>query len=593
MVAFIACAGAGIARSDEILPFSEVKVGMKGEGLSVFQGTRVSRFGAEVIGVMENIAPKRNLILVRLSGDPVDRTGVLEGMSGSPIYIDGRVIGAVAYSWGFSKEAIAGVTPIEEMLEVQKRGGGIPGRSRLVPPLGGPFAFSAVFRPALLVEHFEHYLSRGGALPQAVGSLTPIPLPVAFTGFSAGLLDRLAPDLTRAGLLPIQGGLAGKSSGTAEPLAPGSAVAAKLVKGDVEISAIGTVTHIDGDRILAFGHPLLNLGPTSLPMSQGVVHTLLPSLSSSFKIASAARDDIGAIVQDRAVGISGSMGVSSQLIPVRVEMSGSGPRPQRFAFDLVEDSFLSPYILYASLNAILSSAQKDYGEATVRLLEGSVMKVAGEEDIKLENLFSGEFAPFYASGTVAYISQLILNNEYHPSRITGINLNLQYLDERRTARVERVWCEKDRVNPGEKVALTVTLQPFRGEEITRTFALSIPEEVTPGKVILQVGDGQTVSRKEEEGAQEVHPRDLTQLIYLINHIRTNDRIYVILTRPDNGVLFRGARMPNLPPSKALVMLRPQTEGNFLRVDFRGIREDSIPTDFAIDGYKLLTLEVEE
>ena len=221
------------------------------------------------------------------------------------------------------------------------------------------------------------------------------------------------------------------------------------------------------------------------------------------------------------------------------------------------------------------------------------MKVAGEKDIQLDNLFSGDLASFYASGTVAYVSQLMLNNEYRPVHITGINLLLEYTDERRTARVERVWCERDRVKAGEKVGLTVSLKPFQGGEITRTLSLTLPEELTPGRVLLQVGDGLAVSRREEEGTQEVHPRDLAQLIWLINHIRTNDNLYVILSRPDNGIFFQGTRMPDLPPSKSLIMLRPQTEGNFLRLGFRGISEESIPTNFAIEGYKTLTLEVEE
>jgi hypothetical protein len=581
------------ARADEILPFSELKVGMKGEGRSVFQGTRISRFSAEIIGLMENIAPKRNLILVRLTGDPVDRTGVLEGMSGSPVYINGRVIGAVAYSWNFSKEAIAGVTPIEEMLDVQKRSGGTPGHSRSAPAISGASPVSALFRPERILDHFDHYLSAGGVAPEPLASFSPIGIPLSFAGFPAPVIERLTPELSRAGLIPVQAGVAAKGQETPDTLLPGSAVAVKLVKGDVEISAVGTVTYREGDRLLAFGHPLLNLGPTSMPMSGAVVHTLLPSLNSSFKIASPAPGEIGSIQQDRTVAVAGSTTAPARLIPVRVEMSGNTPRPQRFAFDLMEDSFLTPYILYASLNAILSGAQKDYGEASVRLQEGSVIKVAGEDDINLNNLFSGDLAPFYASGTVAYISQLILNNEYHPARINGINLLIEYADERRTARVERVWCGKDRVKPGEKVSLTVTLQPYRGEEITRTFELTIPEELTPGKVLLQVGDGQTMSRKEEEGTRDFHPRDLAQLIWLINHIRPSDRLYVILTRPDNGILFQGARMPDLPPSKALVMMRPQSEGNFLRVGFRGISEDSIPTSFAVDGYKTLTLEVEE
>ncbi|PYQ11859.1 MAG: hypothetical protein DMH00_07195 [Acidobacteria bacterium] len=599
VLALLACAFLGVAGdtlllADDILPFSEVKVGMKGEGRSVFEGSAISKFNAEVIGVMQNIAPKRNLILVRLSGDPMDRTGVQEGMSGSPIYVNGRIIGAVAYSWAFSKEAIAGVTPIEEMLEVQRRGGGSPGRSKTAPPLPGVSPISALFRPDDLVRHFEHYLTSGGLQAEPMASLRPIPTPLLFSGFSAPLLDRMRPDLAGAGLLPMQAGTAGKSAPGSDPLEPGSAMAVKLVRGDVEISAVGTVTYRDGDRIVGFGHPLLNLGPTSLPLAGAYVHALFPSLESSFKIASPASEELGSISQDRTVGVAGSLSAPPRLIPVRVQMSGNTTRPQKFAFDVMDDAFLTPYLLYASLNAILSSAQKDFGEATVRLLDGSVMKVAGYDDIKLNNFFSGDLAPFYASGTVAYVSLLILNNEYHPTRISSINLELEYADERRVARVEQVWCGRERARPGEKVPLTVTLQPYRGEEITRTFEMTLPEELTPGRIVLQVGDGQTVSRKEEQSAGgEIHPRDLTQLIWLINHIRTNERLYVILTRPDNGILLQGARMPDLPPSKALVMVRPQAEGNYVRVDLRGIVEDSIPTDFAIEGYKLLTLEVED
>lgn len=566
---------------------------MKGEGRSVFQGNRISRFGAEVIGLMENIAPKRNLILVRLTGDPVDRTGVQEGMSGSPVYVDGRVIGAVAYSWAFSKEAIAGVTPIEEMLEVQRRGSGTPGRSRIAPRLPGMSLLGALFQPDDLVRHFERYLSVGGLQPEAMASLRPIPTPLLFSGFSSSLLERLAPDLSGMGLLAVQAGAAGKSGPAGDTLSPGSAMSVKLVRGDVEISAVGTVTYRDGDRIVGFGHPLLNLGPTSIPLAGAYVHAVLPSLESSFKIASPAPDEIGTISQDRSVGVAGLIAAPARLIPVRVEMTGNTARPERFSFDLMEDSFLTPYLLYASLNAVLSSAQKDLGETTVRVLDGSTMKVAGFDDIKLNNFFSGDYAAFYASGTVAYISLLILNNEYHPATISGINLNLQYSDERKVARVERVWCGRERARPGGKVPLTVTLQPYRGEKITRTFEMTVPEELTPGRLIVQVGDGQTVSRKEEQTAGEFHPKDLAQLIWLINHLRTNDKLYVILTRPDNGILLQGARLPDLPPSKALVMVRPQAEGNYLRVGFRGIAEESIPTEFAIEGYKILTLEVED
>ena len=584
---------AASARADDILPFSELKVGMKGEGRSVFKGNEISRFNAEVIGLMENIAPKRNLILVRLEGSGVEKSGVQEGMSGSPIYVNGRVIGAVAYSWPFAKEAIAGVTPIEEMLEVPRRGTASPGRSRAAPSLPGMSPVSALYRPADLVRHFETYLGASGARMEPMGSLRPIATPLLFSGFSSSFLSRLNPDLAAAGLLAVQSGSAGKASAASDNLEPGSAMAVKLVRGDVEISAVGTVTYRDGDKIIGFGHPLLNLGPTAIPLAGAYVHSVLPSLESSFKIASPAQNEIGSISQDRSVGVAGTITTPPRLIPVRLEVTGSGGRPERYAFDVMEDSFLTPYLLYAALNGVLSSSQKDVGDATLRIQEGSVMKVEGYDDIQLDNFFSGDFATYYTSGTVAYISLMILNNEYKPARISGINLNVAYTDERRVARVERVWVGRERARPGDKVPLTVTLQPFRGKEITSTFDLTIPEELTPGKLFLQVGDGQTVSRKEEQSAGEFHPKDLAQLIWLINHLRANDKLYVIITRPDNGVLLQGARLPDLPPSKALVMVRPQTEGNYLKVGFRGIAEESIPTDFAIEGYKTLVVEVED
>src|SRR5215471_17544992 len=268
---------ASSAHADDILPFSELKVGMKGEGRSVFQGNEISSFNAEVIGLMQNIAPKRNLILVRLSGERVDKSGVQEGMSGSPIYVDGRVIGAVAYSWGFAKEPIAGVTPIEEMLEVQRRAAGGRGRSRSAPVLPGATPLAALTSPEELVHHFEHYMSLGGLRVESMASLRPIATPLLFSGFPSPLLERLEPDLAQAGLTPVQAGSGGKSRPTGDTLVPGSAMAVKLVRGDVEISAVGTVTYRDKDLILGFGHPLLNLGPTSIPLSGAYVHAILPS----------------------------------------------------------------------------------------------------------------------------------------------------------------------------------------------------------------------------------------------------------------------------------------------------------------------------
>ncbi len=582
------------ALAQDILPFTEIKPGMTGVGRTVFHGTTIEEFGVEVIGILENIAPRRNLILVRLSGGPLETTGVMSGMSGSPVYFGNRLAGAVAYTWGFAKEPLAGVTPIQEMLSIERKEGPASGSrtSGFPPPGAGASGLGLLRDPALLPAHFAGYFeasspARGPSL------LNPIGTPLVFSGFPAAVIDMLRAPLTPAGLLPVQGGSRGRTNGQgAAGIVPGAGVGIGLVRGDVEIAAICTVTHREGDRVLACGHPLLNLGPTEYVMTTASVQGLFPSLQESFKFATAG-EDVGVFRQDRATGVFGYVHKKPRMIPVRLELQPERGRSRRYAFDIVEDPFLAPFLLYAALNGILSSEERDYGDVTIAYKNGSTIRVAGEEEISLHNLFSGEMARIYASGTVAYLTQLLLNSEYRPIHIEGINLILGYEDRRRTARLERAWLSRDRARAGETVRLSATIRPFRGPEVTRHVDIAIPSEVPPGKLYLQVGDGVALARAEREEEDNFVPRDLGQLIWLINHLRSSNTIYAVLTRGDNGILFQGERLPNLPPSVAQVMVRPQTRSNYLRLWYRGIAEEAIETDYALEGYKLLSIEVEE
>jgi hypothetical protein len=588
------------AAAQEIVPFSEIKAGMKGTGRTVFNGTKVEDFQVEVIGTLEHVAPQRNLILVRLSGGPLASTGVLNGMSGSPIFFGDRLAGAVAYTWGFAREPVAGVTPIQEMLQVEDKespAGTLPGARRTSAEALGPL-LAPLKDPEKLMAHFASYFDEPARAGAASSAMTPIATPLLFSGVPARAMERLAPEFLRAGLVPAQGGSLSRSQATAAgaetKIVPGAGVGIKLVRGDVEFAAICTVTYRDKDKVMACGHPLLNLGPTDLIMTTASVNGLFPSLQESFKFASAG-DEVGAFRQDRSTGVFGYIGKRPRLIPVRLELQPLMGRPQHYAFDVVDDPFLAPYLLYAALNGILSSEEKDYGEVTLSYKEGSTIQVSGEEDIELRNLFAGDLASLYASGTVAFITQILLNNEYHPVHVNGINLILGYADERRTARVERAWVSKDHVRPGETVQVSAILKPFRGPEVTRQIDIKIPDEVLPGRLILQVGDGLTLSRVEDAGEEtdDFHPRDLSQLIWLINRLRSNDKVYAVLSRADNGILFQGQRLPNLPPSVAQVMVRPQTRGNYLRLWYRGVAEETIDTDYMLSGFKQLTVDVEE
>jgi hypothetical protein len=589
-----AVAAGRIAAAQEILPFSEVKTGMTGVGRTVFRGTAIEEFGVEVIGTLSNVAPQRNLILVRLSGGPLATTGVMSGMSGSPVYIGDRLVGAVAYTWGFAKEPLAGVTPIQEMLSIErKESPADDSRAGLFPPPGGGAAGLSLLRdPARLPAHFAGYFP-SASRASAASPMHPIGAPLVFSGFPGGAIDLLRAPLAAAGLVPVQGGSRGRGTGAgADGVVPGAGVGIGLVRGDVEIAAICTVTHREDDRVLACGHPLLNLGPTEYVMTTASVEGVFPSLNESFKFAIAG-EDVGVFRQDRTAGVFGYLRRKPRMIPVRVELQPERGPSRRFAFDVVDDPFLAPFLLYASLNGVLSSEERDYGEVSLSYRAGSTIRVAGEEEIALRNLFSGDMARLYASGTVAYLVQLLLNSEYRPVQIEGINLILGHEERRRTARLERAWLSRDRARAGETVRLSATIRPFRGPEVTRHVDIAIPREVPPGPLYLQVGDGVALARAEREEEDDFVPRDLGQLIWLINHLRRSNTIYAVLTRGDNGILFQGERLPNLPPSIARVMVRPQTRSNYLRLWYRGVAEESIETDYALEGYRLLPIEVEE
>src|SRR5262245_3206777 len=347
-----------------IIPFSEIKTGMKGIGKTVFSGTRIDDFEVEVIGTLEKIGPQRNLILVRLAGGPLANTGVLSGMSGSPIYFGDRLAGAVAYTWGFAREPVAGVTPIQEMLQVEEMespASGLPGAR------GAAAAFEArplslLENPQRLPEHFATYFDRFLPVVSETTPITPIATPLVFTGVPARAMDRLAPTLQRAGIVPVQGGSTGRAAPGAEKgIVPGAGVGMKLIRGDVEFAAICTVTYREKDRVMACGHPLLNLGPTDMIMTTAQVNGLFPSLNESFKFASAG-EEVGAFKQDRSTGVFGYIGRRPRLIPVRLELRPLMGKPRHYAFDVIEDPFLAPYLLYAALNGVLSSEEKDYGD---------------------------------------------------------------------------------------------------------------------------------------------------------------------------------------------------------------------------------------
>jgi hypothetical protein len=596
---------ASAADSTGILPFKDVSPGMKGVGRTVFKGTTVEEFSVEIIGTMENVLPKKNLILARLDGGPLRDTGIMEGMSGSPVYIDGKLVGAVAYSWGFAKEPICGITPIEEMLAIFDKGLDLPAAppsgapapgpaSPGTPRSGPPAPVSLLFYPDRMVDFLRNWPRSILPSPASAG-VRPLRPTLAFSGYDTSVAREWFAGFESMSLSPVMAGSPGSlPAGEARDtsLSAGSAFGVALVRGDLDITAVGTVTYVDGDKVLGFGHPMLAMGATAMPMTRAWVHGSFPSLMSSFKLASPL-NEIGAITQDRFPGVAGRKGASVKMVPVRIEMKRPDGTPRSFRFDIVPDPLLTPGLLHVSLLSLLSGEEKSVGEASLRLREGSRIQLDGGLDVKLENLFSGEMSPMYASGTVAFMTYLLLNNEDRPARIEGINLFLDYEDQRRLARVERIRLERSTARPGETVNMQVDLQPYRAEPITVEIPLKIPEEAAEGKTLLQVGDSLTLSRMEAMGGSPYFvPRSLEHLVWLLNHLRSNSKVYATLIRPDTGAFMDGQRLPNLPPSISTVLLPPLSDmDQSSRVRFRALLEADAGTAHVVRGYQKMVLEI--
>jgi hypothetical protein len=575
------------AAAPPVMPFAELKSGMKGTGRTVFHGEAIESFDVEIVGLLPNIAPGQDIILARCTGGPLAEAGILSGMSGSPVFIDGKLIGAVAYSWGFAKEALAGITPIEEMLAVGARDSAALRRPAPAGRLSWNDALRTMEAPAGLGAFLASRAQR--LMPTPVGSGATVPL--AIGGIGTAGMTRIAPELARSGFIPLQApSPGGRSTAPAAPLQPGSAVGVQLVRGDVEMTATGTVTWVEGDALYAFGHPLYGLGDVDLPLTAARVETILPSLASSAKLAIPLRE-MGAFRQDRATAIFGRLGAAPSMIPVRLMMTDGAGARRELAFDIVDDPLVSPVLLYTALNGVLATFERTFGSATIRLREGSVIKLDGTDDVRVDNLFSGDGAATDASGLSAFVLYLVMNNDWSTPRVRGVNLLLDYEREPRTATLRRISLDRYRVKAGGAVTARVLVSPYRGPDQTLTREIRIPEETTPGPLTLQVGNASSMSRTDDVDGP-IFPRDLDQLVFLINRLRRNDRIYIIASRGDAGALLGGARLPNLPPSITTLLARPRSWGNYATMPQRGVLEEEIPADAAIEGFARVTLEVE-
>jgi hypothetical protein len=585
----------------DILPFDQVRPGMEGTGRTVFEGSRIEEFKVHILGSLENaLGPRQSVILARLQGGPLEKTGVIAGMSGSPVFIDGKLVGAVAYSFPFAKETIAGITPIEEMIAATRIETPRAASARFAPTFGpggpaGPLDKEAVVaalrRPLRAVSPAA--LPAAGVPPQLAGAtLTPISLPLAFSGFDPSTFEWARGVFSGLGFTPVMGtGHAGIPDNAIPDLEPGGAVGVSLIEGDLDLSVTGTITHIDKDRVYAFGHPFYNLGPTQFPMKKAYVYSVFPSLYQSWKI-STALDAVGTIEQDRVTAIAGRIGKAPHMIPVEVRLNTSRGDERRFSFRLVDDELFSPVLAFVSLLSVLQANERAYGTATIRV--DARLDLSGGRQVRVEDLFTQEQPSLQAAALVAGPVAFLMTNDFEKVRVEKLTLDVSSYETIQSAALQRAWVERaGPIRPGTTVPVKLLLRTYRGETQTETLPLTVPASARPGSYTLLVSDAAALTGLEQrEMRQPFVPRDLDQLIRAINSLRRNDHVYARLLRADDGAIVSGEYLPSLPSSVLSVLGSPDAGGNVIPIRTAAVWDFDLPTDYAVTGSRLLALTVE-
>ncbi len=598
----------------EFFPIEQVKPGMRAVGYTVFSGAEPRKFDVEVLGVLKGYPnPQQNAVLTKLLGDELNHTGVFQGMSGSPVYIDGKLLGAVAFGYQFAKDPIAGIMPIQHMIEVfeEKSGGDGKGQKSGQPGQSRQVSFSEISFNENSREFAEFVQSLNGAgnsATQAVSApsagasgvgragsqvLTPIATPLAATGVSPDVLARFAPIFQSWGFAPVAG--AASSANISElkkadsnTLKPGSTIIVPLVRGDYSLAAAGTVTYRDGNRIYAFGHPFLSLGVSELPMHEGEVVTVMSSDATSFKISSPTAM-VGTLRGDRSAGIYGELGVAPRMIPVEINLKTSRGENRKYQFDMAADRYLTPILMQMTMLSTIASTERQIGDSTLQI-RGHI-KLKGLPDVELENRISSSLnVPMAAAFATAQPISAIFNSGFKDLQFEKLVYDIISRDARSTGQLDRLWINDTDVRPGEKIEIQAFARTEGGGEYVERIPVEIPKDAPIGQLQIVVGDGGSIQALEPRSG--FTPKSLDQLVRELNKIRKSDRLYVRLARAENGAVIKNEEMPSLPPSVLATLGSDRTIGGYSLTRSATIYEKEIaPAEFVISGQRTLTVNV--
>ncbi len=544
------------AQQPAFFPVSEVRAGQRGVGKTVFSGSRVEEFQVEILGVLENAGPKQSLILAKLSGGPLGQTGVMQGMSGSPVYINGRLVGAVSASFPFSKEPIAGIQPIEQMLRTE----------RPVPEQ-----------------------------PQASNGLANISTPISFSGFTTRTIEHFAPQLRGFGLEPRQGNLGGGASsgamGNPSLIEPGSMISVQLITGDLQVGADGTVTHIDGKRVYAFGHRFMMMGTTEMPFARAEVLTLLPSVNSSFKI-SASRETMGSITSDHSTAIAGELGKAAAMVPVNVSVKDRGA----YRMQVINDRTLTPYLVQMATFNVVDATERAVGVST--LISRVKLTFDGPTPpVELRNITSSDTnIALAASSTASSPVSYALDSGFAELKVKQIDIDLEPSEADRRLTIGQAWASKTYANPGETIDIYASLDGPGGFQLTRKSPFTIPAGMQPGVLQIAVSEAASANLAEFQHLLLRKPDSAAQVLEVLRGYRSNAAVYATISRVEPSFQVQGHVLPDPPPSLALLLKRATGNASITNplVPLSRVAELRMDVDgYMVTGNKTIQIQVVE
>jgi hypothetical protein len=562
---------AAVEGGQPILPLAQIHAGQTGYGLSVFRGVAPERFSVEVLGVLRNQSPDTSYILARLRGQSLESTGVIAGMSGSPVYIEGRLAGAVAFSWPFSQEAIAGITPIEEMRELTRASSPEPVRSAAESDVDLRILTASHLDSTRLTDELERLQSAGGD-----GTASGIEWSGwGFTGASRDLLQR------SLGLLAPGGEASASPSG----IEPGSAVAGLLVDGDLRLAATGTVTdRLPDGTILAFGHPFLGLGPVRLPMASAEVVTVLSNQATSFKIANIG-DVVGAFDLDRQAGLRGQLGMQAPMVPMTVRIRGR--RSKTYHLRIAEIPSMTPTLMAISTLASLDATTQVGGSQGLDM--EMRLKLEGHPELVLRQSFDGNQAAVQSALYLLAVAGYLDQNPWAKVRFDGVDVELTQYDHPRTATLIGAHASRTLVHPGETIRVGLDLQAWRGERLQRGLDVTIPSGIPSGRYFLLVGDGPSI-----DGArlaiEKTLPVRFEQALKLLSSLHTRRQLVVLGMFLGQGLSVAGEVLPQLPGSLQSVWATAAS-GSAVPLQLVVAQRDEKELDVPIAGAVRITLQV--